>query len=87
MTPESRQRAAAYWDGGVTVPELAMTIGVATLLEAERLILIVSGKGKADVLRSTLREPMGAAVPASWLRLAGDRLTVIADEAAASGLT
>ena len=86
LTPESIERAAAYWEGEVAVPELAMTIGVATLLEARQLLLIVSGAGKAEMLRRTLREPMNAAVPASWLRIAGERLTVIADAAAAARL-
>ena len=39
------------------------------------------------MLRRTLEEPMSADVPASWLRMAGPRLTVIADEAAASDLS
>ena len=64
-----------------------MTIGVASLLEARRIVLIVAGAGKAEMLRRALEEPMSAEVPASWLRLAGERLTVIADEAAASRLS
>ncbi|MEA2527987.1 MAG: Glucosamine-6-phosphate isomerase/6-phosphogluconolactonase, partial [Thermomicrobiales bacterium] len=51
-------------------------------LEARQLVLIVTGAAKADVLHRTLHEPMTADVPASWLRLAGNRLTVIVDEAA-----
>lgn len=84
LTPESVAQAAGYFEGR-TVPTRAMTVGVGTLLEARRILLIVSGAAKAGVLRRTLHEPMTADVPASWLRLAGDRVTVIADEAAASG--
>ncbi len=86
LTPESIEQASAYWEGSVAIPRRAMTIGVGTLLEARHLLLIVAGAGKAEVLRRALREPMSADVPASWLRLAGDRLEVIVDEAAASGL-
>ena len=64
----------------------AMTDGVGTLLESRRIYLIVSGEGKAEMLRLALQEPMSATVPASWLRRAGRRLEVIADEAAASRL-
>jgi glucosamine-6-phosphate deaminase len=64
-----------------------MTMGVATLLESKQILLLVTGETKAEMLRRTLQEPMNAEVPASWLRLAGQRLTVIADEAAASQLT
>jgi glucosamine-6-phosphate deaminase len=62
-------------------------MGVGTLLEARRIVLIVSGKSKAGALRRALEEPMNADVPASWLRLAGSRFGVIADEGAASELT
>jgi glucosamine-6-phosphate deaminase len=64
-----------------------MTVGVGTLLEAKRIVLLVTGDAKAEILRRTLEEPMSAEVPASWLRLAESRLQVIADEDAASRLT
>jgi glucosamine-6-phosphate deaminase len=84
LTPESVEQAAGYFEGR-SVPTQAMTVGVGTLLEARSLVLIVTGTAKADVLHRALRQPMSAEVPASWLRLAGDRVTVIADEAAATG--
>jgi glucosamine-6-phosphate deaminase len=87
LTPESRSQASAYWEGAVPIPEHAMTMGVGTLLEAKQIVLLVIGEAKAGMLRRTLEEPMSADVPASWLRIAGDRLTVIADEAAASELS
>jgi len=86
LTPQSIEQASAYWEGAVPIPDRALTVGVGTLLEARRIVLIVSGEGKAEVLRRTLQEPPSAEIPASWLRLAGDRLRVIADEAAASRL-
>ncbi|MCC2626627.1 MAG: glucosamine-6-phosphate deaminase [Thermomicrobiales bacterium] len=64
-----------------------MTMGVGTLLESKQIVLLVTGEAKAEMLRRTLQEPMSAEVPASWLRIAGPRLTVIADEAAAGDLT
>ena len=86
LTPESIAQASAYWAGALPIPSRAMTVGVGTLLEARRIVLIVAGEAKAEMLRRTLREPMTADVPASWLRLAGSRLAVIADAAAASRL-
>ena len=83
LTPASVAGAAAYFPGR-QVPTRALTVGIGTLLEARRLLLIATGEAKADILRHALVEPMSANVPASWLRLAGDRLTVVADEAAAS---
>ena len=83
LTAESIEQAEGYFEGRA-VPTRAMTVGVGTLLEARKLVLIVSGASKAEMLYRALREPMTEEVPASWLRLAGDRLTVIADEAAAA---
>jgi glucosamine-6-phosphate deaminase len=86
LMPESIAQASAYWHGTVPIPDKALTIGIGTLLEAKRIVLLVTGEAKASILRRTLQEPMSADVPASWLRLAGQRFTVIADEAAARGL-
>jgi glucosamine-6-phosphate deaminase len=87
LTPESRSQATAYWEGAFEIPNRAMTMGVGTLLEAKQIVLLVTGEAKAEMLRRTLEEPMSADVPASWLRIAGRRLAVVADEAAASELS
>ena len=87
LTPESRSQASAYWQGAVPIPDRAMTMGVGTLLEARQIALLVTGAAKSQILRRTLEEPMSADVPASWLRMAGPRLAVVADEAAASELS
>lgn len=82
LTPESQTQAAGYFEGR-SVPTQAMTIGVETLLEARQIVLLVTGAAKTDILAKTLHAPMSDDIPASWLRLAGDRVTVLADEAAA----
>jgi glucosamine-6-phosphate deaminase len=87
LTQESITQASAYWHDTVPIPSRAMTMGVGTLLGAKRIVLIVTGGAKADILRRTLEEPPNAEIPASWLRLAGSRLEIIADDAAASAFT
>jgi glucosamine-6-phosphate deaminase len=87
LTDESRDQASAYWEGSLAIPGQAMTMGVGTLLESKQILLLVTGEAKADMLRRTLQEPMSPEVPASWMRIAGPRLRIIADEAAASELT
>lgn len=86
LTEESIAQARAYFEGR-TVPTRAITVGVGTLLDARNIVLIVSGAPKADVLYKTLRGPQTPDVPASFLQRVGDRLTVIADEAAATRLS
>lgn len=85
LTEESIEQARGYFEGR-TVPTEAITVGVGTLLEARNIVLIVSGASKADVLYRSLRGPQTPEVPASFLQRAADRLTVIADEAAAARL-
>jgi glucosamine-6-phosphate deaminase len=87
LTPESVRQAVAYWSGNVSEPCTAITLGVGTLLEAKRIVLIVSGAAKSAMLRRVLEEQPNSDVPASWLRLAGPRLHVIADRDAASDLS
>jgi glucosamine-6-phosphate deaminase len=85
LTPESVEQAAGYFDGA-SVPTMAMTVGVGTLLEARAIVLIAAGAAKQDILHAALKGPLSADVPASWLRLDAERVTVIADEAAAAKL-
>jgi glucosamine-6-phosphate deaminase len=84
LTQESIDQSAAYWAPGSPVSTTAMTMGVATLLEARRIVLIVSGAGKAEILRRALEDAPSADVPASWLQLVPEKTLVIADEAAAA---
>ena len=86
LTAESIAQASAYWHNSVPIPSTALTIGIATLLEARHIVLLVTGQAKAEILRLALAEPMSANVPASWMRRAGPRLEIIADEAAADRL-
>jgi glucosamine-6-phosphate deaminase len=87
LTQQSIDQATAYWAAGTPTPTTAMTMGVQTLLEADRIVLIVSGAAKAEKLRQTLEDAPSADVPASWLQLAPEKTLVIADEAAAANLS
>jgi glucosamine-6-phosphate deaminase len=83
LTEESIEQARGYFEGR-TVPTEAISAGIATLLEARNIVLLVSGASKAEILRAALQDEPTANNPASFLQLAGDRVEVIVDEAAAS---
>jgi glucosamine-6-phosphate deaminase len=76
-----RQNAAAFGGDPERVPQRSITLGLAEILAAERIVLVVTGASKAAILRRVLEDPPQAAVPASWL-LAHPDLTVIADRSA-----
>jgi glucosamine-6-phosphate deaminase len=84
LTPESVRAAAADLPPGTAVPSQALTIGIATILEARRVLLMVTGPGKAAILRAALQGPETPLVPASFLRR-HPNLRVLADAAAAGG--
>jgi glucosamine-6-phosphate deaminase len=69
----------------VPVPELGLTTGLGTLLACRELLLLVTGPGKAGILRDVLTGVPSPERPASLLR-AHPRLTVVCDPEAASAL-
>ncbi len=66
------------------VPAQAYTMGIGTILMARKILLVVSGKEKADILKKVLYGPVTPQVPGSILQLHPD-VTVVADAAACSG--
>ena len=83
LHPWTREDAAPQFGGLQNVPQRAMTMGVATILEAKRLRVLAFGARKAEVVRDTLRAPRDAAVPSTWLRGHPDVRLYIDREAAA----
>ena len=81
-----RQNAEAFGGDPEAVPSWAITLGLAEILSADQVLLVVTGDAKAQILRQALEEPPCAEVPASWLRR-HPRLRVVADAAAASALS
>ncbi|MDO5101167.1 MAG: glucosamine-6-phosphate deaminase [Eubacteriales bacterium] len=65
------------------VPRQAITMGIGTIMKARKILLLVSGEEKADILNQVINGPITPLVPASILQLHPD-VTVIADEAALS---
>lgn len=75
-----------FFDRPEDVPTKAYTMGIGTIFMAGRILLIVSGEGKADILKEALEGPITPAVPASILQLHPD-VTIVGDEAALKKLS
>lgn len=82
LTP-SRAVAASYWPSDA-VPEAGITAGMSTILGARKILLLVTGKAKRDILHQVLEGPIGPDVPASFLRSVPES-TIIADREAMAG--
>lgn len=65
------------------MPREAITMGIKSIMLAKRILLCVSGEGKAEILKKVLTGPVTPKVPGSVLQL-HPNLTVVADEAAMS---
>ena len=79
-TIEANKRFFASADD---VPKQAYTMGIGTIMQAKKILVVVSGEDKADILKEVLYGPITPAVPASILQLHND-VTIVADEAALS---
>lgn len=80
---EPSTQAAAQTTGLDPVPTHGLTLGLADILAARSVLLVVLGRHKAEILRRTLREPPSLDCPASWLTRHVD-VTVVADAGAAA---
>ena len=77
---------ARFFERRESVPVYAITMGVGTILDARRLVLVASGKTKAKAIAHAVEGPVTSMVTASAIQLHRDA-TVIVDGEAAAGLT
>lgn len=68
------------------VPTHGLTMGIGTIMEARRVVLLASGEGKASIIATTLEGPVTRDVPATALK-SHKEVSVICDRAAASKLS
>ncbi|MDB4537263.1 glucosamine-6-phosphate deaminase [Akkermansiaceae bacterium] len=68
LADETREDAAPTFGGLPEVPTHAMTMGVGTILEARRIVLMARGGGKKEIVAEALTGDVGAHLPASYLR-------------------
>jgi glucosamine-6-phosphate deaminase len=73
------------FDNAAMQPRLAITMGIATILDAGHIVLLATGSDKADAVRQSVEGPVSAMCPASILQM-HEKVTVLLDEAAASEL-
>jgi N-acetylglucosamine-6-phosphate deacetylase len=83
LTETTRQDNADSWNGQLDlVPKRAITMGIATILEAKEILLVAYGENKADAIAKTLSGPLTVQVPSTSLQK-HPRTSFILDEKAA----
>ncbi|MEM8523466.1 MAG: glucosamine-6-phosphate deaminase [Bacteroidota bacterium] len=78
--------AASDFFGEEHVPRKAITMGVNTIMNAKRVILMAWGEGKAPIIRRAVEEEISDSVPATYLQEHSNAMIVL-DEAASAKLT
>lgn len=87
LTPGTRESNAGLFDGEPSrVPAEALSMGMATILQARHLVLIATGDAKAECVRGMVEGPVTTSLPASFLQLHRE-VDVMLDEPAAAGLS
>ncbi len=85
LRPETLKANNAYWQDEKKTPEQVFTLGISEILKSKKIILLVTGKSKAKILKKALTEEPNPNTPASYLQTHPD-VTVIADKEALSEL-
>ena len=87
LSYKSRKRQAKNFNNDITAtPQSAITMGIATMLTAGRIILMAWGEDKARAVKAVAEGEMTASCPASLLQR-HDHIHFFVDETAASLLT
>jgi glucosamine-6-phosphate deaminase len=86
LKPETRRANAALFGGDpAAVPAEALSMGMATILQARAIVLLATGRTKAATVERLVHGPITPELPASFLQLHHD-VEIMLDEAAAAGI-
>ena len=85
LTPATIEQNAAIFEDVGRAPRRAITMGVGTILECRRCLLMATGVSKADIVAKAVEGPITSMISATALQLHA-HCTVVVDEAAASKL-
>jgi glucosamine-6-phosphate deaminase len=83
LTPSTIDANKRFFEHEKDVPRQAFTMGIQTIMQARRIVVVVSGEGKAGIVRACVQGPITPEVPGSVLQLHSN-VTLVGDEAALS---
>jgi len=84
LTAATIEANKRFFDGNEDlVPKQAYTMGIKTIMQARKVLVVVNGKAKAEAVKAMITGPVTPACPGSILQMHPD-CTVVADEEALS---
>lgn len=84
LTESTISANARFFASMDEVPKEAYTMGIQSIMQAKKIMVIVSGEGKKDIVEKAFLGPITPEVPASVLQLHSD-VILVGDEAALAG--
>lgn len=86
LAPSTIEANKRFFEKAEDVPKQAYTMGIGTIMKAKKVLLLASGKDKAEALKELFEGEVTPKVPATILKFHPD-VTVIADEDALSAVS
>ncbi len=81
LTESTIEANKRFFASANDVPKQAYTMGIKTIMQAKKILIVVNGENKADIVERAFFGPVTPEVPASILQLHND-VTLVGDEAA-----
>ncbi|NLE39685.1 MAG: glucosamine-6-phosphate deaminase, partial [Pirellulaceae bacterium] len=75
---------ARFFDSPEQVPIYSITMGVGTILEARKILLLANGRAKAQAIAAAVEGPVTSMITASALQLHRDAMVILDRDAASS---
>ncbi len=85
LTPVTIEQNEIYFEPPESMPKRAFTMGIGTILDARKIVLLATGEGKAGIIAKAVEGPVTSMISASALQL-HPKTTIIVDESAAKNL-
>ncbi|HMA59697.1 MAG TPA: glucosamine-6-phosphate deaminase [Halanaerobiales bacterium] len=82
LTEETRESNSRFFDSKDEVPKKALTMGISTILKADKILIMASGEGKASAIKKTLSGQINTCTPSTLLQTHSN-VTVVIDQGAA----
>lgn len=82
LTPETYKQNSIYFNPPESMPKRAYTMGIGTILEAKQIIMLITGKKKAEIVAKAIEGPLTSMIPATALQLHNNVIVVLDKDAA-----
>jgi len=83
LAPSTIDSNKEFFNGHESIPKEAVTMGISTILNAKKIILVAKGENKAQAIHDMIHAPISESVPATALRL-HENVEVYVDKEAGS---